>query len=722
MASLASVNIAFRADLKQFSTQMQNAQRSITKMGRKLQSVGKGLSIGVTAPIVALGTASVIAFDKQAKAIAQVEAGLKSTGNAANKTSEQLQAMASQLQNTSLFGDEEILKDVTAQLLTFTNIAGTQFDRTQQAALDLATRLDGDLKSASIQLGKALNDPIANLSALSRSGIQFSNEQKALIKSLVETNRLADAQTIILDELEKQYGGAAQAAARAGTGPLKQLQNTLGDLSEQFGEIISEAILPLVDYLKNLADRFSKLDKSTKKIIVVVAALLAALGPVLLALGSLATMLPAIGAALAALTGPVGLVIAALAGIGVVIYKYWEPIKETLVDIANYFIDLYNESMVFRAGVEAAALVFKQLWQGAVFAFDVISSGLGTMWDQFKNVFKNIGDLIKAVLTGNFEELPNILKTNLSQSVEEFQKFKGKITGDWEKFTKGLKDNADTALNNVFRGKIEFIKDDVDTDALEKEIEETVARATNNGFNKSAGSGGSIKLPPIQAPEIIVPEIQRPNADAPLELVTQEDVDVFDERMARMQEIALEFNEAIGPILEQTAESFAIGFGQLIGQAANGGNFLQGLFTLMSSTIGNMLVSLGKAAIGLGTTVEAMKKSLEAFLGVPSIVAGVALIALGTVIKSFTAGLAQGGSVPTPFANGGIVSGPVNALVGEYAGARNNPEVIAPLDKLQRLLGPMGGGTTVIEGEFVLRGNDLVRVIKRQENRDSRTR
>lgn len=720
MASLAQINIKFAADLKQFSTKMQNAQRSITKMGRKLQRVGKGLSIGVTAPIVALGTASVIAFDKQAKAIAQVEAGLKSTGNAANKTSEQLQAMASQLQNTSLFGDEEILKDVTAQLLTFTNIAGTQFDRTQQAALDLATRLDGDLKSASIQLGKALNDPVANLSALSRSGIQFSNEQKALIKSLVETNRLADAQTIILDELDKQYGGAAQAAARAGTGPLKQLQNTLGDLSEQFGEIISEAILPLVEYVKDLATRFSNLDKSTKKIIVVVAALLAALGPVLLALGSLATMLPAIGAALAALTGPVGLVIAALAGIGVVIYKYWEPIKETLVDIANYFIDLYNESMVFRAGVEAAALVFKQLWQGAVFAFDVISSGLGTMWDQFKNVFKNIGDLIKAVLTGNFEELPNILKTNLSQSVEEFQKFKGKITGDWEKFTKGLKDNADTALNNVFRGKIEFIKDDVDTDALEKEIEETVARATNNGFNKSAGSGGSIKLPPIQAPEIIIPEIQRPNADAPLEIVTQNDVDVFDERLAQMQANAAQFAEELAPIMETAAEGFAVGFGQLLGQAAQGGNFLQGFFTLFVDTLATVAIQVGKTAIGIGLAVDGIKAALKSLSGPVAIAAGVALVALGTLAKSALSSIADGG--PTPFANGGIVSGPVNALVGEYAGARNNPEVIAPLDKLQRLLGPMGGGTTVIEGEFVLRGNDLVRVIKRQENRDSRTR
>ena len=67
-------------------------------------------------------------------------------------------------------------------------------------------------------MGKALNDPVANLSALSRSGIQFSDEQKAVIKSMAETGRLAEAQTLILDELNRQYGGSAEAAAKADGG------------------------------------------------------------------------------------------------------------------------------------------------------------------------------------------------------------------------------------------------------------------------------------------------------------------------------------------------------------------------------------------------------------------------------------------------------------------------------------------------------------------------
>ena len=149
-----------------------------------MQQAGRNMTMALTAPLGIMAAQSMRAFDEQAKAIAQVEAGLKSTGNAVGFTSKQLQQMASDLQNKTIFGDEEILKGATAQLLTFTNIAGENFARTQAVALDLATRLDGDLKSASIQLGKALNDPVANLTALSRAGIQFSDDQKEVIKSL----------------------------------------------------------------------------------------------------------------------------------------------------------------------------------------------------------------------------------------------------------------------------------------------------------------------------------------------------------------------------------------------------------------------------------------------------------------------------------------------------------------------------------------------------------
>ena len=197
-------------------------RNNLSEIQAMTQNVGRNLTMGLTAPLGIMAVQSVKAFDAQAKAIAQVEQGLKSTSGQVGFTSAELQKMASDLQTKTLFGDEVILKDATAQLLTFTNIAGDNFARTQKVALDLATRLDGALKSASIQLGKALNDPVANLSALSRSGIQFSADKKEVIKSLAETGQLAEAQGVILEELERQYGGSAEAAALAGTGPFTQ--------------------------------------------------------------------------------------------------------------------------------------------------------------------------------------------------------------------------------------------------------------------------------------------------------------------------------------------------------------------------------------------------------------------------------------------------------------------------------------------------------------------
>jgi len=226
-----------------FSKRMAGMESRSAKFQQTIMRVGGaiGIAFGGRQIINQIGK-SINAYNQQEQAIAQVEQGLKSTGGTVNRTLNELTASASSLQSKTLFGDESILQGVTSQLLTFTNITGEQFDRTQQAALDVTTRLFGadasaeSLRSTSIQLGKALNDPTANMGALSRSGIQFTKEQKDQIKILQKSGRLQEAQAIILTELEKQYGGSAEAAANAGTGGFKQFQNVLGDLSERQGK------------------------------------------------------------------------------------------------------------------------------------------------------------------------------------------------------------------------------------------------------------------------------------------------------------------------------------------------------------------------------------------------------------------------------------------------------------------------------------------------------
>lgn len=217
------------------------AGRGVDDFKAKLKGIGvsaaqmtKDLAKAGAALGAAFGALALKATIEQEKAVRQLEQAIRSTGGAAGFTAKELQGFAAELQTVTTFGDETIIASMS-QLATFTRIQGEEFKRTTEAALDLATRMDGDVKGAVVQLGKALNDPIANLSALSRSGIQFSEDQKDVIKSLVETGRMADAQKVILAELEVQFGGAARAARDTLGGALASLKNAAGDLLEADG-------------------------------------------------------------------------------------------------------------------------------------------------------------------------------------------------------------------------------------------------------------------------------------------------------------------------------------------------------------------------------------------------------------------------------------------------------------------------------------------------------
>jgi hypothetical protein len=296
--SNAALSIIFGADTKQLDKALGEVGRKLRATSDALTDVGTKLSIGLTAPIAAFGAVATKNFVDSAKALAQVDAAVKSTGGAAGKSVAQLEEMAAGLQRMSLFDDDQILKEVTANLLTFTNVTGTEFDKAQVAILNMSTRLGTDLTSASIQVGKALNDPIKGVKALGRAGVQFTAEQKAQIEALQESGDVAGAQTVILKELETQFGGAAEAAAK--TDPYTQLANEVGNLSEDFGKIISEALVPLVQFVQRAADSIKGWSDTTKRFVVIAGGLLAVLGPTLVVIGQLVGAYTTIRGAIAA--------------------------------------------------------------------------------------------------------------------------------------------------------------------------------------------------------------------------------------------------------------------------------------------------------------------------------------------------------------------------------------------------------------------------------------
>jgi hypothetical protein len=217
------------------------ATKSVEKNMLSLGNVAKTVGPLVTASFgIAVIKSSVQAFIRQEAAIAQLEQRIKSTGGAAGFTSEELQRMASGLQAVTTFGDEATI-EMQSLLLTFTQIQGPIFARAQESILNVAQAMGTDLKSAALQVGKALNDPAGQLSALSRSGIQFNDTQKEMIKTMQASGDIAGAQAVILKELETQFGGAARAARDTFGGSLTAAGNSIGDLSEKFGESIIEA-------------------------------------------------------------------------------------------------------------------------------------------------------------------------------------------------------------------------------------------------------------------------------------------------------------------------------------------------------------------------------------------------------------------------------------------------------------------------------------------------
>lgn len=259
--------------------------KAIQRRGGEIADFGQKMSLAVTLPVIGLAAASIKAAQESADAIGQVDAALASMGDQAGRSSEQLQALAATQMGQSLFDDDQILREVTANLLTFGRIANEEFDRAQQAALDLSTRLGTDLTSATVQIGKALNDPIKGVTALAKAGIQFSADQKAMIASLVETGDVAAAQRIILGELEKQFGGAAKAAREADPGAA--MAQSFANFQEEIGARLLPLLPPLTAAITGLLDAFGALPEPVQTAVIALAGIAAIVGPIAIGLGAL---------------------------------------------------------------------------------------------------------------------------------------------------------------------------------------------------------------------------------------------------------------------------------------------------------------------------------------------------------------------------------------------------------------------------------------------------
>ena len=290
-----SADVKISVDDSRLPAQLARARRNVTSTVGKIKAsfskmaasiranwnkIARSAKIAAGIMIVGLALA-VKAAMKQEDVEKRLAITLKATGYAAGFTAKELLKQASALQKVTRFGDETITAMHT-MLLTFKNIKGDEFKRATEAALDMATAeaaVSGrtvDLTAASIRLGKALNDPILGITALSRVGVQFTEVQKDMIKELVKTGDVAGAQAVILKELEGEFGGMARDVDTA-SGALKQMWNALSDAAEKIGKALIPSITELGKSLTKSAEEGGAFEEFINETVEGVTALVEAL-------------------------------------------------------------------------------------------------------------------------------------------------------------------------------------------------------------------------------------------------------------------------------------------------------------------------------------------------------------------------------------------------------------------------------------------------------------
>ena len=256
--------------LREGKRSAEDLQRTFRKVGEAATRLGRTLSLSITVPLTAAATAFIVLADKQIQAEAALTNAIRATGREAEISVDALKDFTSELQDVTTFGDEAQLSALAlTQQLANLDQAGLQ--AVLPGMLDFASAMGVDLQTAASLFGKTLG---SSTNALTRYGIELDTAASP-------TEKLAQ----LTLALEERFGGAAAAAAAAGLGPFRQMKNAAGDLAEEFGTLLLPAVNAVVDVFQTVIDWLSSLDDSTKRIILTMGGLAAALGPVALGIG-----------------------------------------------------------------------------------------------------------------------------------------------------------------------------------------------------------------------------------------------------------------------------------------------------------------------------------------------------------------------------------------------------------------------------------------------------
>jgi len=266
---MAEANVKLRVDSGDAVRKLTNVNTAAIKLNRTVDATTKktatataniqrfGISFrSVIGPVVAITGAATL-FNRSLSKFAKREADVKVLTNqlirlgATSQQIEKLKKAADELGDATLFSQDDFIQSFSV-LSSFSAIAVSSFTEVSEAAADIAQVMGTDVKSATVQLAKALEDPTRGLTALSRSGITFDPVQTKMIKNLVKSNKSLEAQALILDIVRGQYDKSARAAGTGFAGAVDLLAENTDDLTEALGKGLEPAAAAVTNGLASL--------------------------------------------------------------------------------------------------------------------------------------------------------------------------------------------------------------------------------------------------------------------------------------------------------------------------------------------------------------------------------------------------------------------------------------------------------------------------------------
>ena len=748
---IADLLIKIGADSYEFQQKTQQVEKSLEGLQKKMTSVGKTLSKTITLPLLALGTASVMAADTQLQAEARLLTALQGREDIQRR----LMAQAAELQSRSTFGDEEVIAQ-----------------QAYLASLGMTERQINDVIEASAQLstatGMTLEAAVKNLAKTYGGLTGKLGESLPALKDMTEEQlRNGEAVKYVLEH----FKGYAEAAAQSGAGSMKQLKNQLGDLAEQLGIILLPILQKIVSWVSNLATWFQNLSPTTQKVIVVIASLAAAIGPVLIVGGKLLAMLPMIKAAFTAMTGPIGIVISALVALGAAFVsarqqqaefarQQAEQAKQARQEAQDKaYNDSYNEYS--RPIYSDADLLAKER---------EITQQWATLREQYKKGNKEL-------TTAQAQELNLLHQTRLAitdvrtqrkRSAEDAAAMQKQYNNSLKQTSSGAEE-ANGLIGQLQRqiralekslGNAKTVEEIAATNEKIAELREELTRLQNI---KPEDLQPIEKLEPILASDF---EIEFPapklkmedmklavseysnqmseifsfvreglmgwadNTSAYLGKNLLATVDMVENYTAALTAKGWNFTAALEHVSQTVASTMQrfdqqvsqfladsiVAAADALGKVIAGDLGFGGLMKAILTQFANFLKNIGAQLIEFGIMVIAFKTTLKSVLANPwaAIGVGAAMVAAAAIMTALINKNAQD-SVPA-LATGGLAYGKTLALVGDNPNAIADPEVIAPLSKLQAML-PSGGSQNIkltLGGQLTAKGRDLVYVLGKE--------